>query len=108
MNKYYIFVNNVVSGPFSIEQIRSMYNSGQINGMTQISAGRGTPWLMLSQRPEIMTTIQTMPGAQQVLRVHPIQPQTLKVQPITAKPQVQVQPAVQVQLTVQAPPTVQV
>ncbi|MBE6367719.1 MAG: DUF4339 domain-containing protein [Lentisphaerae bacterium] len=53
MSKYYIYTDDVVRGPFTLENIAMMLSSGRISSDTQISTGKNTPWQTVGERPEI-------------------------------------------------------
>ncbi len=54
MSKYYVYTDGVVRGPFVLDQLSSMLNSGQIELSTPISTGKGTPWQTVADRSEVL------------------------------------------------------
>ena len=54
MNKYYIYTNGVVRGPFQLENIALMLSDGRVELSTPISTGKGTPWQIIADRQEII------------------------------------------------------
>ena len=57
MDKYFVFINGEVAGPFSLEVLSSMYSNGGIGPSTQVSCGKGTPWKKFSEYPELYSLV---------------------------------------------------
>ena len=54
MSKYFIYTNQIVRGPFELENMAMMYADGRIEADTPVSTGRGMPWQNAADRPEIL------------------------------------------------------
>ncbi len=54
MSKYFIYTNQIVRGPFELDNMAMMYADGRIESNTPVSTGRGMPWQSVSDRPEIL------------------------------------------------------
>ncbi|MBE6368258.1 MAG: hypothetical protein E7052_10195 [Lentisphaerae bacterium] len=103
MNKYYVYVQNTVSGPFTLDVIVKMLIEGSISNNTQISCGKGTPWQLISDRPEILHAVSQWQApastqAEQPIKVIPVQAVAAQArQPVQQNPTNQQIPVVTVQ-----------
>ena len=60
MSQYFIYSDQIVRGPFELENVALMFCDGRIEANTPISMGRGTPWKNVSDHAEIMTAAQKL------------------------------------------------
>ena len=52
MNKYFIYLQNNVCGPFDAATVLNMFERGEIGNLTLISCGKNTPWKKFSEYSE--------------------------------------------------------
>lgn len=60
MSQYFIYTDQVVRGPFGLENMALMYSDGRIDDNTPVSLGRGTPWKTVADHTEIQTAVQKL------------------------------------------------
>ncbi len=54
MSKYYIYTDEIVRGPFQLDQMAIMLSDGRIEMTTPVSTGKGTPWQTVADRKDII------------------------------------------------------
>lgn len=58
MNRFYLWMANTESGPFTIGQLRSMWSSGAVNFETLFRSGSDANWLPLSMIADSLESAQ--------------------------------------------------
>jgi GYF domain 2 len=79
---YYFWANDAQAGPYTLNQVRAMWNSGQINPTTLYWQEGMANWSSLSDILQIIEEPTTVRGAPRILETR--QPQDKKVVPIAS------------------------